>query len=90
MSALQSREALCPAVNVNDSVTKHKFDDLYCCRESILDGPKRTTDVMFGGKQEAVCGCREVAKGRCAALKALGAIVDMTVLCRPAWMGSGW
>uniref|UniRef100_A0A2K5VMR0 Adenosylhomocysteinase like 1 n=1 Tax=Macaca fascicularis TaxID=9541 RepID=A0A2K5VMR0_MACFA len=65
-------------MNVNDSVTKQKFDNLYCCRESILDGLKRTTDVMFGGKQVVVCGYGEVGKGCCAALKALGAIVYIT------------
>ncbi|KAG7268775.1 hypothetical protein CRUP_034259 [Coryphaenoides rupestris] len=52
-----------PAMNVNDSVTKQKFDNLYCCRESILDGLKRTTDVMFGGKQVVVCGYGEVLCG---------------------------
>uniref|UniRef100_A0A8C7ZTL4 Adenosylhomocysteinase-like 1 n=1 Tax=Oryzias sinensis TaxID=183150 RepID=A0A8C7ZTL4_9TELE len=67
-----------PAMNVNDSVTKQKFDNLYCCRESILDGLKRTTDIMFGGKQVVVCGYGEVGKGCCAALKALGAIVCIT------------
>ncbi|CAN9499182.1 unnamed protein product [Ophioblennius macclurei] len=67
-----------PAMNVNDSVTKQKFDNLYCCKESILDGLKRTTDVMFGGKQVAVCGYGEVGKGCCAALKALGSIVYVT------------
>ncbi|XP_029992015.1 S-adenosylhomocysteine hydrolase-like protein 1 isoform X3 [Sphaeramia orbicularis] len=67
-----------PAMNVNDSVTKQKFDNLYCCKESILDGLKRTTDVMFGGKQVVVCGYGEVGKGCCAALKALGAIVYVT------------
>uniref|UniRef100_A0A674PB00 Adenosylhomocysteinase-like 1 n=1 Tax=Takifugu rubripes TaxID=31033 RepID=A0A674PB00_TAKRU len=67
-----------PAMNVNDSVTKQKFDNLYCCRESILDGLKRTTDIMFGGKQVVVCGYGEVGKGCCTALKALGAIVCVT------------
>ncbi|XP_070686430.1 S-adenosylhomocysteine hydrolase-like protein 1 isoform X2 [Pempheris klunzingeri] len=67
-----------PAMNVNDSVTKQKFDNLYCCKESILDGLKRTTDVMFGGKQAVVCGYGEVGKGCCAALKALGAVVYIT------------
>ncbi|XP_044048866.1 S-adenosylhomocysteine hydrolase-like protein 1 isoform X1 [Siniperca chuatsi] len=67
-----------PAINVNDSVTKQKFDNLYCCKESILDGLKRTTDVMFGGKQVVVCGYGEVGKGCCAALKALGAVVYVT------------
>ncbi|XP_023657417.1 S-adenosylhomocysteine hydrolase-like protein 1 isoform X2 [Paramormyrops kingsleyae] len=67
-----------PAMNVNDSVTKQKFDNLYCCRESILDGLKRTTDVMFGGKQVLVCGYGEVGKGCTAALKAMGAVVYVT------------
>uniref|UniRef100_A0A8C1GZD1 S-adenosyl-L-homocysteine hydrolase NAD binding domain-containing protein n=2 Tax=Cyprinidae TaxID=7953 RepID=A0A8C1GZD1_CYPCA len=67
-----------PAMNVNDSVTKQKFDNLYCCRESILDGLKRTTDVMFGGKQVVVCGYGEVGKGCSAALKAMGSIVYVT------------
>ncbi|XP_051548876.1 S-adenosylhomocysteine hydrolase-like protein 1 isoform X2 [Myxocyprinus asiaticus] len=67
-----------PAINVNDSVTKQKFDNLYCCRESILDSLKKTTDIMFGGKQVAVCGYGEVGKGCCAALKALGSVVYVT------------
>ncbi|XP_026167059.1 S-adenosylhomocysteine hydrolase-like protein 1 isoform X2 [Mastacembelus armatus] len=67
-----------PAMNVNDSVTKQKFDDLYCSKESIVDGLKRTTDVLFGGKQVVVCGYGEVGKGCCAALKALGAVVYVT------------
>ncbi|XP_078465574.1 S-adenosylhomocysteine hydrolase-like protein 1 isoform X1 [Lampetra planeri] len=67
-----------PAVNVNDSVTKQKFDNLYSCRESILDGLKRTTDIMFGSKQVVVCGYGEVGKGCCSALKALGAVVYVT------------
>uniref|UniRef100_A0AAY4B9K2 S-adenosyl-L-homocysteine hydrolase NAD binding domain-containing protein n=1 Tax=Denticeps clupeoides TaxID=299321 RepID=A0AAY4B9K2_9TELE len=60
---VQGWEAGVPAMNVNDSVTKQKFDNLYCCRESILDGLKRTTDIMFGGKQVVVCGYGEVCKG---------------------------
>ncbi|XP_015258866.1 PREDICTED: adenosylhomocysteinase 2-like [Cyprinodon variegatus] len=67
-----------PAMNVNDSVTKQKFDNLYCCKESILDGLKRATNVMFGGKQVVVCGYGEVGKGCCAALKGLGAIIYVT------------
>lgn len=67
-----------PAMNINDSVTKTKFDNLYSCRESILDSLKRTTDVMFGGKQVLVCGYGEVGKGCCQALKGLGAIVMVT------------
>ncbi|XP_034032652.1 S-adenosylhomocysteine hydrolase-like protein 1 isoform X2 [Thalassophryne amazonica] len=67
-----------PAMNINDSVTKQKFDNLYCCKESLLDGLKRTTDVMVGGKQVVVCGYGEVGKGCCAALKASGAVVYVT------------
>ncbi|XP_059402477.1 S-adenosylhomocysteine hydrolase-like protein 1 isoform X2 [Carassius carassius] len=67
-----------PAINVNDSVTKQKFDNLYCCRESILDSLKKTADIMFGGKQVAVCGYGEVGKGCSAALKAMGSVVYVT------------
>ncbi|KAK2842124.1 hypothetical protein Q5P01_012324 [Channa striata] len=67
-----------PAMNVKDSVTKQKFDDLYSCKESILDGLKRTTDILFGGRQVVVCGYGAVGKGICAALKALGAILYVT------------
>lgn len=58
-----------PAMNVNDSVTKTKFDNLYSCKESILDSLKRSTDVMFGGKQVVVCGYGDVGKGCAQALK---------------------
>lgn len=67
-----------PAMNVSDSITKQKFDNLYSCRESILDGLKRATDLMFGGKQVVVCGYGEVGKGCCSALKGMGAIVYVT------------
>lgn len=67
-----------PAMNVNDCVTKTKFDNLYSCRESILDALKRSTDTMFGGKQVLVCGYGEVGKGCCAALKGMGAAVYVT------------
>ncbi|XP_077067007.1 adenosylhomocysteinase like 2a isoform X1 [Siphateles boraxobius] len=67
-----------PAINVNDSVTKQKFDNLYCCRESILDSLKKTADVMFGGKQVVICGYGEVGKGCSAALKAMGSVVYVT------------
>ncbi|KTG03508.1 hypothetical protein cypCar_00013428 [Cyprinus carpio] len=67
-----------PAINVNDSVTKQKFDNLYCCRESILDSLKKTADIMFGGKQVVVCGYGEVGKGCSAALKAMGSVVYVT------------
>nr|XP_020469343.1 adenosylhomocysteinase 2-like [Monopterus albus] len=76
---LSKAGSLCvPVMNVNDSVTKQKFDNLYCCKESILDGLKRTTDIMFGGKQVVVCGYGEVGKGCSAALKALCAVVYVT------------
>uniref|UniRef100_A0A914WAJ4 Adenosylhomocysteinase n=2 Tax=Plectus sambesii TaxID=2011161 RepID=A0A914WAJ4_9BILA len=67
-----------PAMNINDSVTKTKFDNTYCCRESIVDALKRTTDAMIGGKQVVVCGYGEVGKGVASALKGLGAIVYIT------------
>jgi adenosylhomocysteinase len=67
-----------PAMNVNDSVTKTKYDNLYSCRESIIDSLKRSTDVMFGGKQVVICGYGEVGKGCSQALKGLGCIVYVT------------
>ena len=67
-----------PAINVNDSVTKSKFDNLYGCRESLLDGIKRATDVMIAGKVGVVCGYGDVGKGCAAALKGMGAQVVVT------------
>ncbi|XP_066504866.1 adenosylhomocysteinase like 2a isoform X2 [Hoplias malabaricus] len=67
-----------PAINVNESIVKQKFDNYYCCKESILDGLKRTTDVTLSGKRVVICGYGEVGKGCCAALKGLGAIVYVT------------
>ncbi len=67
-----------PAINVNDSVTKSKFDNLYGCRESLVDGIKRATDVMISGKTAVVAGYGDVGKGSAAALKAMGAIVWVT------------
>ena len=67
-----------PAINVNDSVTKSKFDNLYGCRESLVDGIKRATDVMVAGKVALVCGYGDVGKGCCQALKALSAQVWVT------------
>jgi adenosylhomocysteinase len=69
---------LFPAINVNDSVTKSKFDNLYGCRESLVDGIKRATDVMISGKTAVVCGYGDVGKGSAQALKAMGAIVIVT------------
>jgi len=68
----------CPAFNVNDSVTKSKFDNLYGCRESLVDGIKRATDVMIAGKVAVVCGYGDVGKGSAQSLRALGAIVWIT------------
>lgn len=68
----------CPAFNVNDSVTKSKFDNLYGCRESLVDGIKRATDVMIAGKIAVVCGYGDVGKGCAQSLRALGATVWIT------------
>jgi len=67
-----------PAINVNDSVTKSKFDNLYGCRESLVDGIKRATDVMVAGKVAVVCGYGDVGKGSAQALRALSAQVWVT------------
>ena len=67
-----------PAMNVNDSVTKSKFDNLYGCRESLIDGIKRATDVMLAGKVAVVCGFGEVGKGSAASLRGQGARVIIT------------
>ena len=67
-----------PAFNVNDSVTKSKFDNLYGCRESLVDGIKRATDVMVAGKTAVVCGYGDVGKGSAQSLRGLGATVLIT------------
>ena len=67
-----------PAINVNDSVTKSKFDNLYGCRESLVDGIKRATDVMVAGKVAVVCGYGDVGKGSSQSLRGLGATVWVT------------
>src|SRR5690606_1780062 len=67
-----------PAINVNDSVTKSKFDNLYGCRESLVDGIKRATDVMVAGKIAVVCGYGDVGKGSAQDLRALSAQVWVT------------
>jgi len=69
---------LVPAINVNDSVTKSKFDNLYGCRESLIDGIKRATDVMIAGKLAVVCGYGDVGKGCAQALKSMGAQMCVT------------
>ncbi|HAR68131.1 MAG TPA: adenosylhomocysteinase [Lentisphaeria bacterium] len=71
-------ELLVPAINVNDSVTKAKFDNLYGCRESLVDGIKRATDVMIAGKVAVVCGYGDVGKGCAQALLGLGCRIIVT------------
>ena len=74
----KSGELKVPAFNVNDSVTKSKFDNLYGCRESLVDGIKRATDVMVAGKTAVVCGYGDVGKGSAQSLRGLGATVLIT------------
>ncbi len=74
----EAGKLLVPAINVNDSVTKSKFDNLYGCRESLADGIKRATDVMVAGKVCVICGYGDVGKGSAASLKGLGARVIVT------------
>jgi adenosylhomocysteinase len=75
---LKAGTLLVPAINVNDSVTKSKFDNLYGCRESLLDGIKRATDVMIAGKTAVVCGYGDVGKGCCQSMRGQGARVLVT------------
>jgi len=75
---LEKGKLLVPAINVNDSVTKSKFDNLYGCRESLADGLKRATDVMIAGKVACVCGYGDVGKGSAHSLKGFGARVVVT------------
>jgi adenosylhomocysteinase len=74
----QKGELLFPAINVNDSVTKSKFDNLYGCKHSLTDGLCRATDVMIAGKRAVICGFGDVGKGCAQAMKAAGAIVYIT------------
>jgi adenosylhomocysteinase len=74
----RDNELAFPAINVNDSVTKSKFDNLYGCRESLVDAIKRATDVMIAGKIAVVCGYGDVGKGSAQALRALSAQVWIT------------
>lgn len=75
---MENRELLVPAINVNDSVTKSKFDNKYGCRESLADGIKRATDVMIAGKVAVVCGYGDVGKGCAQSMKSYGARVIVT------------
>jgi adenosylhomocysteinase len=75
---LEQKKLLVPAINVNDSVTKSKFDNLYGCRESLADGIKRATDVMVAGKVAVICGYGDVGKGSAHSLRGMGARVIVT------------
>ena len=75
---MENNTLLFPAFNVNDSVTKSKFDNLYGCRESLADGIKRATDVMVAGKTVVVCGYGDVGKGCCQSMRGFGARVIVT------------
>jgi adenosylhomocysteinase len=75
---MEQGELLFPAINVNDSVTKSKFDNLYGCRESLADGIKRATDIMMAGKNAVVCGYGDVGKGSAQSLKGFGARIHVT------------
>jgi S-adenosylhomocysteine hydrolase len=84
-----------PAINVNNSVTKSKFDNLYGCRESLVDGIKRATDVMMAGKVAVVAGFGDVGKGSAASLRSQGARVMVTgstrsARCRRRWKATRW
>lgn len=75
---METGELLIPAINVNDSVTKSKFDNLYGCRESLADGIKRATDVMIAGKVVVVCGYGDVGKGSAKSMRGYGARIIVT------------
>lgn len=75
---LKDKKLLVPCINVNDAVTKSKFDNLYGCRESLIDGIKRATDVMIAGKVAVVAGYGDVGKGCTQALHSMGARVIVT------------
>ena len=74
----KNKELLFPAINVNDSVTKSKFDNIYGCKHSLPDGIMRATDVMIAGKKVVICGFGDVGKGCAAAMRGCGARVYVT------------
>ena len=76
--ARETGDLLFPAINVNDSVTKSKFDNLYGCRHSLIDGINRATDVMIAGKTAVICGYGDVGKGCAESLRGQGARVIVT------------
>merc|ERR1712216_639898 len=89
----KSGSLLFTAINVNDSCTKSKFDNLYGCKHSLPDGIMRATDVMLAGKHAVICGYGDVGKGSAAAMRAAGARVTVCEItpsarCRRAWRAS--
>ena len=74
----EEKSLLFPAINVNDSVTKSKFDNLYGCKHSLPDGIMRATDVMMAGKKAVICGYGDVGKGCAMAMRANGCVVYVT------------
>lgn len=74
----KNNSLLFPAINVNDSVTKSKFDNLYGCKHSLPDGIMRATDVMMAGKKAVICGYGDVGKGCAFAMRANGCVVFVT------------
>ena len=78
---MERNELLFPAINVNDSVTKSKFDNLYGCRESLADGIKRATDVMLAGKVVVVCGYGDVGKGSAKSMRSYVIITEIDPIC---------
>lgn len=86
---------LFPAINVNDSVTKSKFDNLYGCRESLVDGIRRATDIMLAGKKVVICGYGDVGKGSVQSLKGSGTQITSlksipSARCKLPWKDTKW
>lgn len=75
---MDANKLLCPCINVNDSVTKSKFDNVYGCKHSLLDGIYRATDVMVAGKKVLICGFGDVGKGCAQAMRGAGSRVFIT------------
>jgi len=74
----KENKLICPCINVNDSITKSKFDNIYGCKHSVVDGINRATDVMISGKKVLVCGFGDVGKGCAEAFRGSGARVYVT------------
>lgn len=72
---MEENRLICPFINVNDSVTKSKFDNIYGCKHSLIDGINRATDVMISGKKVLICGYGDVGKGCAQSMRGAGARV---------------